>query len=201
MVVGLAVNLIVWPPLRDRAAWAHAHQLPHELAGVLSEMASNLGPDLASGDVEDWIRRCRELDVGIDEGWGLLRQAKESSRLNPRRSRPADLEAIERALHLLEQSVAETLSLARTISTSADQANVWDDSFRSQWQQLLTATASALDAGDPDQLAEHPRRPGAAGRGAVHRAAGRVRMAGVRRAPGQPPQHRRRGCRAGPVEQ
>ena len=153
VVVGLAVNLIVWPPLRDRAAWVHAHQLPHELAGVLSEMASNLGPDLASGDVEDWIRRCRALDVRVDEGWGLLRQAKESSRLNPRRSRPADLDAIERALHLLEQSVAETLSLARTISTSADQANVWDDSFRSQWQQLLTATASALDAGDPDQLA------------------------------------------------
>ncbi len=154
VVVGLAVNLLVWPPLRDRAAWAHAHQLPHELADVLSEMASGLGPDLGSSDVEGWMRRCREVDVRIDEAWGLLRQAKESSRLNPRRSRPADLEGIVRSLHLLEQAVAEALSLARTVATSADHANVWDDSFRSQWQRLLTATAAGLDEGDPDVLAE-----------------------------------------------
>jgi uncharacterized membrane protein YccC len=154
VVVGLAVNFIVWPPLRDRAAWTHAHQLPHELAGVLSEMASSLGPDLESADVESWIRRCRELDVRIDEAWGLLRQAQESSRLNPRRSRPADLDAIERALHLLEQSVAETLSLARTIATSADRANVWDDSFRSRWKELLAATATALDDDGPETLEE-----------------------------------------------
>jgi uncharacterized membrane protein YccC len=152
VVVGLAVNFVVWPPLRDRAAWTHAHQLPHELAGVLSEMAAGLGPELESSDVEGWIRRCRELDVRIDEAWGLLRQAQESSRLNPRRSRPADLDAIGTALHLLEQSVAETLSLARTVATSADHATLWDDSFRSRWQGLLATTATALDAGDPKTL-------------------------------------------------
>ena len=153
VVVGLAVNLLVWPPLRDRAAWAHAHQLPHELAGVLSEMASGLGPDLASSDVEGWVRRCRELDIDIDEAWNLVRQAQESSRLNPRRSRPDDLEELVGSLHLLEQSVAEALSLARTVATSADHANVWDDSFRGEWQRLLTTTATGLDEGDPEQLA------------------------------------------------
>ena len=30
VVVGLAVNLVVWPPLRDRAAWTHVRHLPHE---------------------------------------------------------------------------------------------------------------------------------------------------------------------------
>ena len=154
VVVGLAVNLLVWPPLRDRAVWEHTHQLPHELAGVLSEMAASLGPDLGSSDVEDWTRRCRQLDVRIDEGWGLLRQAKESGRLNPRRSRPADLEEVEQALHLLEQSVAETLSLARTVATSADHSTVWGDSFRSRWRELLAATAKALDENDPDKLQE-----------------------------------------------
>ena len=152
VVVGLAVNLLVWPPLRDRAAWSHAHRLPHELADVLSEMAAGLGPELSSSDVEDWLRRCRELDMHVDDAWGLLTQARESSRFNPRRSRPADLEAIEAALHLLEQSVAETLSLARTVATSADRANVWEDSFRAEWKRLLTTTASALDESDPETL-------------------------------------------------
>ena len=104
------------------------------------------------------MRRCRELDVRIDEAWGLLRQAQESSRLNPRRSRPADLEDIGRSLHLLEQAVAEALSLARTVATSATDANVWDDSFRVGVAAAAPATAEGLDAGDPDRSRRASRR-------------------------------------------
>jgi uncharacterized membrane protein YgaE (UPF0421/DUF939 family) len=154
VVVGLVVNLLVWPPLRDRAAWAHVTQLPQALAGVLSEMASGLGADLESSGVEGWIRRCRELDVRVDEAWRLLRQARESSRLNPRRSHPADLDDMERSLHLLEQAGADALSLARTVATSADNATVWEDSFRSQWKRLLSATATGLDERDVPALEE-----------------------------------------------
>ena len=54
---------------------------------------------------------------------------------NPRRSQPDDLEEMRRALHLLEEAVAEAISLARTIGTSAKDANVWDDSFRTEVQR------------------------------------------------------------------
>src|SRR4051794_12591778 len=43
VVVGLAVNLLVWPPLRDRMAWTQAHRLPRELADLLGKIASGLG--------------------------------------------------------------------------------------------------------------------------------------------------------------
>jgi uncharacterized membrane protein YgaE (UPF0421/DUF939 family) len=154
VVVGLAVNLVVWPPLRDRAARAHAHLLPHDLAEALEQMASGLGPDIASSDIDGWLRRLREVDVSIDQAWALLRQAQESSRLNPRRSQPDDLDELVRMLHLLEQAVAEALSLARTVATSADHANVWDDSFRDEWQRLLSTTATAIDNGDESSLEE-----------------------------------------------
>jgi uncharacterized membrane protein YccC len=154
VVVGLAVNFLVWPPLRDRAAWTHAHHLPHELGDALSQLASGLGRDLDSAEAEDWMTRLREVDVSIDQAWGLLRQAQESGRLNPRRSQPTDLDEMVRALHLLEQAVAESLSLVRTIATSADQANVWDDSFRSEWQRLLQQTAGGIDTGDAAALEE-----------------------------------------------
>jgi hypothetical protein len=152
VVVGLAVNLLVWPPLRDRVAWAQASRLPHVLAGVLAEIADDLGPDLTAEDVEAWVHRCRDADVDIDEAWRTLRQARESGRLNPRRSRPAGLDDLTRVLHLLEQGVADALSLARTVATSASQANVWDDHFRARWQRLLRATATALDEGDVEVL-------------------------------------------------
>ena len=155
MVVGLAVNLAVWPPLRDRAARTYAHHLPQHLADTLGLMATAVGDrgrDLDQDDVEDWMRSCREVDVDIDHAWGLLRQAQESSRLNPRRSQPDDLEEMRRALHLLEEAVAEAISLARTVGTSAKDANVWDDSFRTDVQGLLATSAAAIGAGDESAL-------------------------------------------------
>ena len=152
VVVGLLVNLLVWPPLRDRAAWARADELPGELAGVLAEMATGLGPDLEPADTLPWVRRLREVDVRIDEAWSLLSQARESGRMNPRRSQPAGLEDLRRALHLLEQVVADTLSMARTLATSAENATMWDADFREAWQRLLEATAEAVEEQDGDRL-------------------------------------------------
>ncbi len=154
VVVGLAVNLLVWPPLRDRAARTYAHQLPREVADLLAEMASGLRQDLTSEDVDSWLRRSHEVDVYIDHAWGLLRQAQESSRLNPRRSQPADLEEIMQMLHLLEEIVAETISLARTVATSAEDENVWEEGFRSEFQRLLAVTATGLADADSGALEE-----------------------------------------------
>lgn len=154
VVVGLAVNLLVWPPLRDRAAWARARELPGELADVLQEMAEALGPDLEAADADPWVTRLRTLDERIDEAWRLLRQARESSRLNPRRSRPAGLDDLVITLHLLEQAVADTLSMARTMAASAENANLWAEGFREPWKRLLAATAQATHDQDEARLRE-----------------------------------------------
>src|SRR4051812_45827738 len=148
VVVGLAVNLVVWPPLRDRAARTFAHQLPRRLGETLEQMAAGLDKDLDPADVQEWLRRCREVDVDIDHAWALLRQAQESSRLNPRRSQPDDLDELVNALHMLEEAVAEAVSLARTVATSARDANEWDDGFRTDVQRLLADSGKAFGAGD-----------------------------------------------------
>lgn len=152
IVVGLAVNLVVWPPLRDRAVRSYVRSLPGELAGILASMSEELGRDLSEEAADDWVRRCREVDVHIDHAWGLLRLAQESSRMNPRRSQPADLDALVRVLHVLENLVAESLSLARTVATSASHHHEWEDTFRSGWQRLLATTAQALEDAEPEAL-------------------------------------------------
>jgi uncharacterized membrane protein YccC len=154
VVIGLLVTLLVWPPLRDRAAWARANELPDDLSTVLGEMGAGISPDLESGDAEPWLRDLRGLDTRIDEAWQLLRQARESSRLNPRRSRPEGLDDLVGALHLLEQAVADTLSMARTLATSAEDASQWDEDFRSSWKRLLTETAEAVRDRDQVRLRE-----------------------------------------------
>jgi uncharacterized membrane protein YccC len=154
VVIGLLVTLLVWPPLRDRAAWARANELPDDLSTVLGEMGAGISPDLESADAEPWLRELRDLDTRIDEAWQLLRQARESSRLNPRRSRPEGLDDLVGALHLLEQAVADTLSMARTLATSAEDASQWDEDFRSSWKRLLTETAEAVRDRDQVRLRE-----------------------------------------------
>jgi uncharacterized membrane protein YccC len=152
VVVGLLVNLLVWPPLRDRAAWARTDELPRDLADVLAQMADGVSEHLAPQDAEAWVRGLRRVDERIDEAWRLLGQAQESSRLNPRRSRPAGLDDLVGTLHLLEQAVADSMSMARTLAASAESGTLWDADFRSSWKQLLGETAAAVGDRDAERL-------------------------------------------------
>lgn len=153
IAVGLLVNLLVWPPLRDRAAWARASAIPAELAEVLRKIADEVHEELEPDDVEEWLRRCRDLVARIDAAWGLLRQAQESVRLNPRRRRrSAHASELVPVLHLLEQAVADMQGMARTVAISAGHANVWDPGFRARWVHLLAATADGVDDRDADRL-------------------------------------------------
>src|SRR5215207_6048595 len=83
--VGLLVNLLVWPPLRDRTAAAHVDAIDDHLGELLCEMAERLRGPVADEDTDGWIVRTSEIDGDIERAWGVVRQARESGRLNPRR--------------------------------------------------------------------------------------------------------------------
>lgn len=148
VVVGLGVNLLVWPPLRDRAAWSQAEQLPGELGAVLREIGQGLGADLDPDDTVRWVQDIRRVDLHVDQAWRLLWQAKESGRLNPRRSQPTGVRELREVLHQLEQAVADSLSMARTVARSAEDRTSWDESFRDRWRKIAVGTADAVDADD-----------------------------------------------------
>lgn len=152
VLVGLAVNLLVWPPLRDRAAWSRAESIPGDLAAVLREMAGSLGADLDPQETKAWVRGLRQVDLHVDEAWNLLWQAKESGRMNPRRSQPSGVRELKKVLHQLEQAVADSLSMARTIANSAEQGTVWDESFRERWASLARRTADGAEDRDVEAL-------------------------------------------------
>ncbi|RYP83925.1 hypothetical protein EKO23_17770 [Nocardioides guangzhouensis] len=152
IVVGLLVNLVVWPPLRHRAAWARARGIPEELVAVLREMADHLGPELEEDQVEEWIRRAGLVDQHVDEAWAFWRQAHEGGRFNPRRRRRTDLDELQRTLHWLEQAVADVQSMGRTLAMSARHATLWDDAFRRRWTALVVEAADAVESGKVSRL-------------------------------------------------
>jgi uncharacterized membrane protein YgaE (UPF0421/DUF939 family) len=95
IAVGLLVNLIVWPPLRDRSAAHQIDVIRDRVGNLLSDIAAGLSRGRAAVDIDGWIAQTGRLDNDIDRAWRVLKEARESGRLNPRRAVPARMQAAE----------------------------------------------------------------------------------------------------------
>ena len=86
VAVGLLVNLLVWAPMGDRIAARHVDAIDGRIGRLLIDVAEGLrATAVGEAELDGWTDRTRDIDRDIDEGWGVVRQARESARLNPRR--------------------------------------------------------------------------------------------------------------------
>jgi uncharacterized membrane protein YgaE (UPF0421/DUF939 family) len=155
IVVGLLVNLVVWPPLRDYSAARAIDAVDDDIGELLRDMAEQLRSVCDAERVTAWVDRTRELDHDIDNAYALLRQARESSRLNPRRA-AAGLRrtaVYEEILADNEQAVAEARSMARTLGHSVENLIEWDPEFRRRWIDLLQEAGDAIGVPDAARVA------------------------------------------------
>jgi uncharacterized membrane protein YccC len=151
IAVGLLVNLVVWPPLRDRGAASAIDKIDDRIGALLCAMAGALKSHREPA-VDDWVACTGELDDDIDEAWQVLGQAHESGRLNPRpatRGRMRAAQDFAGILRRLEQAVADTRSMAQTIGLGPGD---WDPAFREPWLDLLERAGAAVSAADAAAL-------------------------------------------------
>ena len=156
IAVGLLVNLVVWPPLRDRSAASQIDAVAEAVGRLVSEIAARLSGECGSADVDDWIAKTNALDRAIDRAWSVLAEARESGRLNPRRAtarRMRAAEGFDDILGRLGQAVAETRSMARTIGHARVPTSEWDPGFRERWRELLNRAGEAISTGDAEAVA------------------------------------------------
>ena len=154
VAVGLLVNLLVWPPLRDRGAAHQIDVIDDRIGDLLCEIAGGLRAGRPATD--EWIERTEKLDEDIDEGRRVLGQARESGRLNPRPAKRRRMRATKDfagVLHRLGQAVAETRSMARTVALARVEPGDWDPAFRDGWLDLLRRTGEAVSGADAERLA------------------------------------------------
>jgi uncharacterized membrane protein (GlpM family) len=156
IVVGLAVNLLVWPPLRDYAAARAIDAIDDGVGDLLCRMAADLQAGCGDETVGEWVDRTRSLDHDIDHAWSMVRQARESSRLNPRRSAvdARTTKVYESILRDNEQAVAEARSMARTVGISIDRVVEWEGEFRARWLALLQEAGEAIGAPDSARVSQ-----------------------------------------------
>jgi len=139
IAVGLLVNFTVWPPLRRRTAISAMDALDDKIGQLLIDMGDGLAAGYSSEDVEGWVDRSRSLDEDLDDAWSYVRQARESARMNPRRS-AGELKDPQQWMDLLrrmEQALAETRSMARTLAHALEADRSWDAEFRQGYIAVL----------------------------------------------------------------
>lgn len=150
IAAGLVVNLVVWPPLRDYTAARAIDRIDDEIGALLCDMADGLREPCTEETITEWADRSRDIDGRLDEAWALLRQARESSRLNPRRAaRPLRRSVVfEAILRDNEQAVAEIRSMAHSLGRSLEDLLEWDLRFKDRWLALLREAGDAIAAPD-----------------------------------------------------
>ncbi|MGZ5404237.1 MAG: aromatic acid exporter family protein [Nocardioides sp.] len=154
--VGLLVTLVVWPPLRRRTAIVAMNRIDDRIGELLTDIGAGISRGEIDSDAEDWVERSRELDGEIDHAWALVRQARESARMNPRRSAGEyrrDPKQWNELLRRMEQAVAETRSVARTLGAQDARRSTWDPTFAATWTDLLSAAGQAVADADPVEIA------------------------------------------------
>jgi hypothetical protein len=93
LTVHATVYRTSWPPLRDRTAARQVDVIDDRLGSLLCDIARDMREGREAQEAERWVERTRELDQDISEAWAVLRQARESGRLNLRRTAAVRVDA------------------------------------------------------------------------------------------------------------
>jgi len=152
--VGLLVNFTVWPPLRRRTAVSAMDALDDQIGQLLIDMGDGLASGYSDEDVEEWLDRTRSLDEELDNAWALVRQARESARMNPRRS-AAEFKDPRQWMDLLrrmEQALAETQSMGRTLAYALAAEQSWDAEFRQGYIAVLHEGGGGILRAEPEPI-------------------------------------------------
>jgi uncharacterized membrane protein YccC len=151
-VAGLAGGL-VFAPLRVQTAREAVSDLADSLASLLDRMSGDLSGEPDSDRVGDWLEQARALRGEIERVDDTLRQAEDSTRLNPRALARADQppggeQGLREGLETLEQAALTLRFLARSVidatRVSGEEGLVRDADTRAHLAAVLTMLGAAV---------------------------------------------------------
>lgn len=164
--VGVVVNLLIVPPLREKQASRYVDSINRRMGGVLVDMADEFATAWDMERADAWVEETRAMSEELGGAWQMVRFARESERGNPRTRRAtgrsrrgqgatadhAEEASYEDILARVEEGISHLRHLSRTLREGAYADDEWDDQFRERW------VAVARDAGraiaDPDAEVE-----------------------------------------------
>jgi uncharacterized membrane protein YccC len=155
-IVGVAVNMLVFPPLAVRDADRELEALQQRLADHLDELAQSLDDDDVDGQF--WAERIEQLQAAAATVRASVRRADESRRGNPRALRPtvrSRLGSHYGRLRALERAVFAVTDLTDIVGQASPvteplggiDAELSPD-FSAAVRSVAAATRAAAEGGD-----------------------------------------------------
>jgi uncharacterized membrane protein YccC len=146
--VGVAVNVVVAPPVYVQPAGEAIAELAEAMARLLREAGDELARGWSGEDAYDRLRQARELDGPLGRARRALGRAEDSLRLNPRRRRVGDPSGdLRAALTTLEHSAILVRGLFRSlVDLDSVTGEGPDPALRAALAGLLLETAGAVRA-------------------------------------------------------
>lgn len=156
-VIGVAVNLLVAPPIYIQPATDALKELAERMSGYARELAGALRGDWTRADASRYLDRARRLGDEVARADRHLARTEESARLNPRgglarEARPRLRVALTGFEHcyMSMRNLARAV-LDRTYFVPEDEvARAYSPQTRAALADMLDAFADAIDAVDVD---------------------------------------------------
>jgi Na+-transporting methylmalonyl-CoA/oxaloacetate decarboxylase gamma subunit len=160
---GLAVNLLVAPPLHVRPAEEAVGRLAERLAAFLDELAAELRQGWSRAAAGAWLDRARALGRDVERADRDLSRAEESVRLHPRGSRAraarprlrAGLAGFEHAYVVVRNLCRALLDRAHFVPEDR-QDHAFPEPVRAALADVLTTLAAATRAAGAFTAATRP---------------------------------------------
>jgi len=160
---GLAVNLLVAPPLHVRPAEDAVGRLAERLAAFLDELAAELREGWSRAAADAWLDRARALGRDVERADRDLSRAEESVRLHPRGTRAraarprlrAGLVGFEHAYVVVRNLCRALLDRAHFVPED-QQDRAFPEPVRDALADVLTTLAAATRAAGAFSAATRP---------------------------------------------
>jgi uncharacterized membrane protein YccC len=145
--VGVAVNVLVAPPVYVQPAGEAIVELAERMARLLRDAGEELGRGWSGEDAYDRLRQARELDGPLARARQALGRAEDSLRLNPRRRVGNPSTDLQAALTSLEHSAILVRGLFRSlVDLDTVTGEGPEPALRTALAGLLEETAGAVRA-------------------------------------------------------
>ena len=165
--IGVVVNLVVVPPLRDRQAARYVDAINRRMGRVLTDMSEDLAGSWDTDRVEAWFAETDVMREQLEGARQTVRIARESERANPRSrfraladtSAPggpagpdqegdAERPSYENILGRVDEGISHLRHLLRTLHEAGEGSSRWDDGFKKRLLPILRDAGRSI--ADPD---------------------------------------------------
>ena len=161
--VGMLVNVLLIPPLRDQQASRYVDHINLRMGRVMITMAEEFSSSWDTDKAESWFAATESMSDEINSAWQSVRTARESRLVNPRRHLPVprrpeqrwrqSVSAAQQAdyaeiLERVDEGVSHLRHLTRTLREASYASGEWDERFRQSWAEIVGDAGRAI--ADPD---------------------------------------------------